>query len=114
VHAGQRPIPAGYELRVPRGTGERFRTCVASLPQTRMAAVPSASAYRRMASGSRRAGTARARPVHALHVMHKVKPGQTLAQIASLYGCSVEQIRRGNNIKGNKVHAGQVLRIPIS
>ena len=114
VHAGQQPIPAGYELRVPRGTGERFQTCVASLPQMRMAAVPSARAYRRMTAGSRRAGTARGRPVHTLHVVHKVKQGQTLEQIAGLYGCSVEQIRRGNNIKGNKIHAGQLLRIPIS
>jgi LysM repeat protein len=48
------------------------------------------------------------------HVVHTVEKGQTLAQIAGLYGCSVEQIRRGNKIKGNKIHAGQVLRIPKS
>jgi membrane-bound lytic murein transglycosylase D len=32
VHAGRQPIPPGYELRLPRGTGERFRSCLARLP----------------------------------------------------------------------------------
>jgi membrane-bound lytic murein transglycosylase D len=112
VHAGQQPIPAGYELRVPRGTEERFRTCIASLPQARLASVPNATSYRRMTAGSRSASALRNREARVPHVVHKVKRGQTLAQIAMLYGCSVEEIRRGNNIKGNKIHAGQLLRIP--
>jgi membrane-bound lytic murein transglycosylase D len=115
VHGGQRPIPSGYELRLPRGTGERFRTCVASLPPP-----PPVQVARRGPVSRRtlqRSATARA----ALHgaaqrrtVVHKVKAGQTLAQIASLYGCSIEQLRRDNRLKGNTIHAGQSLRIPVS
>ena len=113
VHAGQRPIPPGYQLRLPRGTGDRFRSCVASLPPPRQVAGLTAGARRaavRAASG-RMVTTSRARQTH---VVHKVRSGQTLSQIASLYGCSVEEIRRGNRIKGNKIHAGQMLRIPTS
>jgi membrane-bound lytic murein transglycosylase D len=111
VHAGQRPIPAGYELRVPRGTGERVRTCVAALPQARLLTTARAPAsYGRLTAGSR----SYAVKTRQARVIHKVKQGQTLAQIAGLYGCSVDQIRRGNNIKGNKIHAGQLLRIPTS
>lgn len=112
VHAGQ-PIPPGYQLRLPHGTGERFRSCAASLPP------PSRQQIARRGPSSHRA-VGRAATRHEAgtkqpaRVVHRVKPGQTLGQIASLYGCSVEQIRRGNNLKGNKIHAGQVLRIPAS
>jgi membrane-bound lytic murein transglycosylase D len=113
VHTGQRPIPPGYQLRLPRGTGDRFRSCVASLPPPRQLADLTSGARRaavRAASG-RMVTTSRTRQTH---VVHKVTAGQTLSQIASLYGCSVEEIRRGNRIKGNKIHAGQMLRIPTS
>jgi membrane-bound lytic murein transglycosylase D len=113
VHAGQRPIPAGYQLRLPHGTVDRFQSCAASLPPPRQVASMTAGARRAAvrAASARMVTTNRARQTH---VVHKVKAGQTLAQIASLYGCSVEEIRRGNRIKGNKIHAGQVLRIPTS
>jgi LysM repeat protein len=54
------------------------------------------------------------RATRQTHIVHKVKPGQTLGQIATLYGCSVDEIRRGNNLKSSKIHAGQRLRIPVS
>jgi len=114
IHDGQRPIPAGYELRVPRGTGERFDTCLAALPEPRTlmgARVP--SSRRGLGRGSDRKAAIRA-AVKRQHVVHKVKRGQTLAQIATLYGCSVDQLRKGNKLKGNTIHAGQVLRIPLS
>jgi membrane-bound lytic murein transglycosylase D len=112
VHAGQRPIPAGYELRVPHGTGERFRTCAASLPApTRQVDARRTSAARAV---ERSTASRTARKTSPRHIVHRVKPGQTLAQIAGLYGCSVERIRRGNNLKGNTIHTGQVLRIPTS
>src|SRR5215813_1645734 len=109
IHDGQRPIPAGYELRVPRGTGERFDTCLAALPEPRTlmgARVP--SSRRGLGRGSDRKAAIRA-AVKRQHVVHKVKRGQTLAQIATLYGCSVDQLRKGNKLKGNTIHAGQVL-----
>lgn len=116
VHTGRAPIPSGYELRLPRGTGTQFRSCLASLP-----AVLPVQVVRRGGVGARRtiersAGGRRTVRASAKRrsVVHTVKQGQTLAQIASLYGCSIEQLRRGNNIKGNKVRPGQVLRIPVS
>ncbi len=106
VHAGQ-PIPPGYELRLPRGTREHFRTCAAGLPP------PSRRQLVRRGPTTRRA-TARHSTKQPARVVHRVKKGQTLGEIAGLYGCSVEQIRRGNKLKGNKIQAGQVLRIPAS
>lgn len=43
---------------------------------------------------------------------HKVRPGDTLSSIAKRYGRSVVDIKRVNGIKGNRLIAGQVLRIP--
>jgi membrane-bound lytic murein transglycosylase D len=108
VHSGRQPIPPGVELRVPRGARDRFHRCYTSLPPAsrQMAA-------RRDASSSKRAAGTRAKK-RPKHVVHKVRPGQTLAQIAARYGCSVEQLRRGNRLKGNTIRSGQVLRIPTS
>jgi membrane-bound lytic murein transglycosylase D len=114
VHTGRRPIPSGYELRLPRGARERFRACVAGLPPAQVQrAARSVPAHRgrTRASGSQVASAAVKRRTH---IVHKVKRGQTLGQIANQYGCSVDQIRRGNKLKGNKIRTGQVLRIPIS
>lgn len=112
IHAGREPIPPGYALRLPRGTGERFRTCVASLPPPQLASrAPRSQRAPLRIAGAR---TVTAAQLRSARVVHRVKAGQTLAQIAGLYGCSVEQIRRGNNLKGTKIHSGQVLRIPAS
>lgn len=111
VHAGRRPIPSGYELRLPHGTRDRFRSCAEGLPApTRQLAERAPSSRSVAVAGGRRRGVAK-RPTH---VVHKVKRGQTLGQIATLYGCSIEDIRRGNKLKTSKIHAGQVLRIPLS
>jgi len=113
VHTGRRPIPSGYELRLPRGARERFHACVAGLPP-----VPSQRAARSTAASRGRTRSTGSQTHAAVkrgkHVVHKVRRGQTLGQIANLYGCSVDQIRRGNKLKGNKIRAGQVLRIPVS
>jgi len=115
VHTGRAPIPSGYELRVPRGSGAQFRSCLASVPALPVQVVRRGLGARRTierTAGGRRGavrGSAKRRSV-----VHTVKQGQTLAQIATLYGCSIEQLRRGNKIKGDKLHAGQVLRIPVS
>lgn len=106
VKDGQRPIPSGYALRLPHGTGDRVRACVAYLP------APSRQVAR-AESPSRRTGS-RAHKTRSDAVVHRVKRGQTLSQIADLYGCSVDRIRRGNKLKGNKIQTGQMLRIPTS
>ena len=43
---------------------------------------------------------------------HKVRSGETLSSISQRYGRSVSDIKRANAIKGNRLVAGQVLRIP--
>lgn len=43
---------------------------------------------------------------------HKVRSGETLSAISQRYGRSVSDIKRANNIKGNRLVVGQVLRIP--
>lgn len=46
---------------------------------------------------------------------HKVRKGETLTQIANKYrGVSIKEIRKANGISGNKIQAGQRLKIPQS
>jgi membrane-bound lytic murein transglycosylase D len=116
VHDGRQAIPAGYELKLPAGTSTRFGTCAAAVPPPRQVA-RRGSTSRQTASRQAAERSAKWRgggKVKADAVVHKVKRGQTLQQIASLYGCSVDRIRRGNKLKGDKIHVGQVLRIPTS
>ena len=47
---------------------------------------------------------------------HTVQPNETLFRVAMKYYNSqdgLEIIRKANNIKGNEIQAGQVLKIPI-
>ncbi len=45
--------------------------------------------------------------------VHRVRNGQTLAQIARHYGSSIERIRKANGLRdANHIRAGQALRIP--
>ena len=43
---------------------------------------------------------------------HLVQPGECLGRIAEKVGCSVDEIRRANHIRGDKILAGQKLKIP--
>ena len=46
---------------------------------------------------------------------HKVRKGETLSQIASKYGTSVEEVRDANNLKRKSMlQIGQVLTIPVA
>lgn len=51
-------------------------------------------------------------PPRPSYIMHKVKPGETISQIAQRYGTTVAAIRQANGLRGNIIKAGQVLRIP--
>lgn len=42
---------------------------------------------------------------------HKVKKGQTVAQIADIYNVSASDVKRWNHLKSNKLKAGRVLKI---
>ena len=43
---------------------------------------------------------------------YKVQPGATLHTIAKAYGVSVEAIQKANNLKGDSIKEGQLLKIP--
>ena len=45
---------------------------------------------------------------------HKVRPGETLSQIAVRYSTSSASIRTANKLKGNLIRAGQHLLVPAS
>ncbi len=44
-------------------------------------------------------------------VRHKIRNGETLSTIAMKYGVKVSQIKKWNNIRGNRIYAGKVLHI---
>ncbi len=44
-------------------------------------------------------------------VKHKVARGETLSQIADLYGTSADEIKKQNNLRKNSVKKGQILKI---
>lgn len=44
---------------------------------------------------------------------HRISSGDTLSQLAMRYQVSVSDIRRVNGIKGDRLHVGDVLRIPV-
>ncbi len=46
-------------------------------------------------------------------VSHRVSPGESLWTIARRHGTSVDQIRRHNRMATTRIHAGQVLEIPV-
>jgi len=43
---------------------------------------------------------------------HEIRPGETLSEIAQLYRVSVASIRKANDINGDRILVGQVLKIP--
>jgi len=45
--------------------------------------------------------------------VHKVESGQSLWGIARTYGCMPDDVRRANDLEGNLIYPGQVLRIPV-
>jgi membrane-bound lytic murein transglycosylase D len=75
-----------YDLRVPAGYGEQCLACIASLPQYI--------------------------PPDVVTDRYTVRRGDTLGGIASRYRTSVATLKRLNNLRGNLIRVGQVLRIP--
>jgi membrane-bound lytic murein transglycosylase D len=91
VWSGDKYIPRGFELRVPRRPG--------SDPAALLAAIPSNERY------------AAQRP----DLQHRVRSGETLSGIAQTYRVSLAALMRTNGIDGRGfIRAGQVLNMPIA
>lgn len=43
---------------------------------------------------------------------HKVRRGDNLSKIAKRYGVTVDALRKANNMAGDRLDAGQILKIP--
>ena len=41
-----------------------------------------------------------------------MRKGESLGKIAEIYGVTVKQIQKANNISGTKINVGQKLKIP--
>ncbi len=59
------------------------------------------------------AQTAKPRDERRGVALHIVRPGESLALLASQYGTSVEAIQKASGIKGERIQPGQELRIPF-
>jgi membrane-bound lytic murein transglycosylase D len=75
-----------YELKLPRGTGERFESAIAAIPKDKRVA------WR----------------------YHRVAAGDTLASIARKYNTKVAAIFEANNLESDDIAAESKLVIPIS
>ena len=91
-------IYAGQVLRIP-GLNR------ASTSQTGSTQKRSAGTGQKVASAERK----RAAPSH-----YRVRRGDSLSLIAKRFGTSVRVIRRMNGLRGSRIHAGQVLKLPGS
>jgi membrane-bound lytic murein transglycosylase D len=91
VWAGDKFIPKGFPLRLPRQ--------VADDPSTMLTAIPSSERY------------AQQRPDQ----YHRVRNGETLSGIAQTYRVSLASLVRVNNLSSrNFIRAGQTLTLPIA
>ena len=102
-HTSVSAIMAANNLRSDRlSLGQRLR-----IPGRGGSARPAAAA-----SGGAGAAVAAASPIPAgSEVRHQVRSGDSLWQLASRYGTTVEQIRADNGLRGNALLPGQVLVI---
>jgi len=107
VVRGNKRVPAGYRLNLPKGTRESFAVAYAKSGRPGGAVVAQAS----VASGSAvTTAAASAAPRN-----HRVARGQTLSQIANRYGTSVSTLQEMNGLGRTKtVRVGQLIKVPAA
>lgn len=92
VASGRLYVPKGYALNIPAGTRERFLAQYTAVPASKRF-----TAQRRY------------------YARHRVAPGQTLSEIASLYRTSVGALKSHNNIGDpRRLRAGQTISVPVA
>lgn len=114
----------GQVIRVPLSPADRSTT-VAENTDASTAAAPSETAAGGDTAISPAAGgttTVSPSPTQAaqpeqrapLYTTHRVRRGETLAQIADDYGTTIAELRRINRLRRTRLVAGQVLKVPAS
>jgi membrane-bound lytic murein transglycosylase D len=90
VVRGRMHVPRGYRLWLPSGTKAAFNSAYATLP--------SSVRYAAQTPTSR---------------THRVRSGQSLTQIAAMYGTSVSELREENGLRSSSIlRAGALLKVP--
>jgi len=64
--------------------------------------------------GTLLANAQRSRPTQTAELQHVIRRGETLSAIASRYHVPVRRIQSVNNLRGDKIVVGKVLRIPAT
>ena len=102
LSAATKVVPAGYRVKLPVDRNSESLVVVAQAPQ---ATQPAGKPVAKAASAPIRT------PTQVVH--HRVKPGETLLQIAKRYGASVQNILQANGIRqAHLVRVGTTLVIP--
>jgi membrane-bound lytic murein transglycosylase D len=114
LKAGRTPTDRTMGVRVPQGTQHAF---AANWPRVRAeqqalaqrtAAQPARTAARQPAKQPARQPARRP----AANRTHQVRQGENLTTIARRHGTSVTALRSANNLRNDRIRAGQTLRIP--
>jgi len=109
VVAGKLPVPRGYALQLPAPVVAGFQRRLEAWESEQQRQAVAAARQ----STQRKAQREPAKVAEPVRRKHRVRRGETLVEIARLYGTSPEKIRQKNRLKrGARLQAGQVLVIP--
>jgi membrane-bound lytic murein transglycosylase D len=109
----RRPIPAGYELRLPAGRYKDLNSFIAQIRgaepkqpvQATVAAVKTTAATNKVAAKSTAPGS-------KCSQSYVVRKGDTLFSISKKFSSSIAEIRNANGLNHSRIMPGQKLRIP--
>ncbi len=109
--------PGSYEIKLPAGTGRVFEQNFQQQAAVQAPAPASTEASARPADEPKIKASPKPQPLKArsrvpAETYHTVRSGDTLSSMAKYYQVSVQDIRKTNNLKDDKVVPGQKLRIP--
>jgi membrane-bound lytic murein transglycosylase D len=108
----KRPIPAGYELRLPTG---RYKDLVSFVAQVRGAEPKQTTQPKVVAAKTTPATNKVAKntaPGSKCSQSYVVRKGDTLFSISRRFSASVAEIRNANGLNHSRIMPGQKLRIP--
>lgn len=108
VALGKRPLPTGYVLKIPTNSKSNMpveygpRIPEKALTQKKSIKLPVSKGKSKVIKKQK--NTSKARII-------TVKSGQTLSQIANIYGISVAKLKHLNGLKSNEIHPGKKIKV---